>query len=228
MNPIEIGAVKSANPPPQQGVHSESHTFGVAPHEQVYQPPQTIPVAPTLPVQLPVPNKYAPTGWRKKVSIEFDLHVPSGQVCRIRRLETNDVFRLKILDHLDQFLPMLLDDKLDDQQRDEKIQNAVKNNTHLIDDLYGVVDIVVMACCLKPAITANVDATYYGTEADWGNPDFLAIVHIDDIDLMDRMAIFEAAFGAESAGLKSFFQQKASVEPVQSVQDVHLPTESVS
>src|SRR6516164_10969149 len=51
---------------------------------------------PFKPEMAPV-NPYAPTGWRKKQRTEFDVTLPSGQLCRVLRLEREDLFRLNLM-----------------------------------------------------------------------------------------------------------------------------------
>jgi hypothetical protein len=176
----------------------------VAPQPEAVQQP----VAPT--------NKYAATGWRRKQSVEFDLQVPSGQWCRVRRLEKNDIFRLRIVDHLDSILPMLVDIG-DGADKEKRIAESLKANAHLIDDMYTVIDVVVMACCINPAVTTELAAV--NEDAD------PAIVLIDNIDVDDRMVIFGAAFGRDANELKSVIPTQTGVEPVSTGQVIQLPTE---
>lgn len=167
-------------------------------------------------------NRYAPTGWRKKHSIEFDYQTPSGQVCRLRRLERNDIIKLKLIDHMDDLLPKLID--IGDATP-EKITEALKDNMHLIDGLYNAADVVVMACCVRPMVTSDPNLVSYGTEADELDPNFVAVVSLDDIDIEDRMAIFLAAFGSDAAGLKSVSPEATSMESVPASENIQLSTQ---
>lgn len=183
-------------------------------------------VAPTLPPPVTVPaNRYAPTGWRKKQSVEFDIDLPSGQVVRIRRLERNDLFRLKIMDHLDDLLPLLIDPDLSEAEKDVKLKEAIGSNKNLIDNMYSVIDVVVMACCLNPMVCADSSMASYGSEVDQADPNFVSVVHIDDIDIDDRQIIFSAAFGSDASHLKSVQGETPSVEPLPAVESVLLPSE---
>jgi hypothetical protein len=153
--------------------------------------------------------------------------MPSGQWCRIRRLDRIDLFKLKILDHLDNLLPQLIDIG-DDDQKAAKIQDALKKNMDLVDDMYTVIDIIVMACSVRPLVTDDKTKVNYGTEADWANPEFTAVVHLDDIELEDRQLIFGSAFAGDAEALKSVPQPAGSLGDVPAVSGVQLPTEPTS
>jgi hypothetical protein len=185
---------------------------------QVTPPP--IPQEPIKPV-----NPYAPTGWRKKQSLEFDLTLPSGQTVRLRRLDRADLFKLRIIDHLDTLLPMLID-MADDTSSDD-IREQIKDKSGVIGDMVNAADVAILACCIRPAVTNDPKATYYGTEAEQADPNFWPIFHIDDIDLDDKLAIFTAVFKGESDALKSVSRAPVSVEPVSTNPVVSLPTEPV-
>lgn len=230
-NPIGLENVQSANPPqagpPQEFIPSQTppsaHVpqgyagIGTAPKHATADSGQFI--APTIPPK-PV-NPYAPTGWRKKVSVEFDLQVPSGQLCRIRRLDRNDLFKLKIVDKLDTLLPMLLDmDGQTPEERSEKIKEKVKANPEIVDDMYNVQDLIVLACCVRPYVTNDQSLTDYDAE--------IPIVHIDDIDIEDRGMIFAYAFGRDADELKSVASEASIVQSVPTGQDFQLPTQPSS
>lgn len=224
-NPIQVGPLTDANPrkldpiphqhqlPPQgsPGTQSASasgpHTVGISPGIKLSD---TLPDKPT--------NPYAPTGWRRKQAVEFDVQLPSGQVARIRRLERNDLFKLKIIDHLDKLLPLLIDNSSSDEQQ-TKVKEAISRNAHMIDDLFNVMDIVVFACCVNPMVTADPNAVIIDETIP------VNVVHIDDIDVDDRMIIFNAAFGLEADALKSVLGQASGVGSVPAVEDVQLPAQ---
>lgn len=214
-NPIEVGNLQHVEGSLLQPPNNPADVFK-SDSGLLVPPPD-----PRLPA-----NPYAPTGWRKKVSVEFDLVVPSGQKCRIRRLERNDMFKLRIIDHLDQLLPLLVDSEgASEDERNAKIAEAVKTNASMIDGIYTVVDIVVMNCCVRPLVTNDADMAIEGTERDWEDPNFISIVHLDDIELEDRMYIFAAAFRREADQLKSVRESQTSVEPVPTSQVVPGTTE---
>lgn len=230
--PIEFARMQSANLPTEDDFKQQAETEGVDPSQLppdfveqakkygLIKSDSGVKVAETL----PPPNPYVPTGWRKRQTVEFDLTLPSGQTCRARRLERNDVIKLKIVDQLDTLLPLLID-LPEGPERDEKIKQVMKDDPSAIEGMFGVIDIVVMACCLKPAVTANEAAVNYGTPLEWGDPTFVPIAYIDDIEPEDKVAIFAAAFGADMSDLKSAGSATPSVAHLPASQSVQLPTQ---
>ena len=178
------------------------------------------PVAPTLPTppsseQITKPvNPYAPTGWRRKQRVEFDVTLPSGQTARMMRFERDDLLRLGLMEYLDTFTPILFDNTIDDNQRDEKIRETLKEHPEAINDMFVAIDKVVMAATIRPRVTDDPEQTNYGTEEDWEDPDFTATVHVDDIGMAERMYLFGAAFGRSMDELKSVWEQTESVGSV--------------
>ena len=203
-------------PPPEQEVPLDPQL-----HEQAFV--QAAPVDPPGRHHAPA-NKFAPTGWRQRVSVEFDYQVPSGQWCRLRRLDKVDLFKLRILDHMDNLLPQLIDVG-DDQQQQAKVQQAIQKNMNLVDDMYNVIDIVTMAACVRPMVTDDKSKTNYGTAEDWENPDFIATVHIDDVIIEDKQAIFQASFKGDVDALKSAAEQEVRVGDLPASPGVPLPTQ---
>lgn len=157
-------------------------------------------------------NPYAPVGWQKQRRVEFDFELPSGQMCRITRLEREDLIRLNLMEYLNTFAPLLLDQNKSEGDRRSEMEEMVKQKPESIGQLFTAVDKVVMACTLRPKITDNKDKVNYGTESDWANPNFTATVHIDNIDMMERLYIFGAAFGKSMDDLKSVWGEAESLD----------------
>jgi len=160
-----------------------------------------------FPVEKQPANPYAPTGWRKKNRVQFDLELPSGQLCLITRLERDDLLRLNLMQYLDTFTPMLLGNTATDEQNAADMTEIIQRNPQALQKLLTAIDKVVMACTLKPQITEDKSKVNYGDEDDWRNPDFVATVLLDDIDSFERMFIFGAAFGRDMDDLKSVLEQ---------------------
>lgn len=154
-------------------------------------------------VDAPAANPYAPTGWGANEREEMDLVTPSGQNCRVRRLERDDVIDLGLLKHLDTFTPLLLDTKMSDAEKVQRAEALVRKNPHAMGDMFGAVDKVVEAACVSPRVTFNQDHEYMGGPMEWADPTFTATIYIKRIDIVDRMAIFNAAFGRSIDQLKS-------------------------
>lgn len=164
-----------------------------------------------VPVDTAVANPYAPTGWRRKEKVLFDVETPSGQTCEVMRLERDDLMRLDLLQYLDTFTPLLLEDSLSEDERSAQMTEIVKDNPESLQKMFKAIDKVILACVTKPHITEEHSKVNYGSERDWGNPNFVATVHLDDIDTFDRMYIFGAAFGRDMDDLKSVLQQAQGV-----------------
>lgn len=185
--------------------------------------PDDLAGAPAMP-EAPV-NPYAPTGWRKKQRVEFDLELPSGQLCRVMRLERDDLLRLNLMEHLDTFTPMLLDNSMSDEARQEMAAQTVKDDPAALSKMLKAVDKVVLSACVKPKITEDPKRVNYGTEKDWANPDWVGTVHIDDIDTFERMFIFGAAFGRSMDDLKSILEQAEGLDGLADVPVVPQTTQ---
>lgn len=170
-------------------------------------------------------NPYAPTGWRKKQRMEFDMELPSGQMCRVMRLERDDLLRLDLLQYLDTFTPMLLDGAMSDQERQEQATQSVKDDPAALSKMLKAVDKVVLAATIKPKITEDRGKVNYGTERDWANPNWVGTVHLDDIDTFERMFIFGAAFGRSMDDLKSIFEQAEGLDGLADVAGVPQGTQ---
>jgi hypothetical protein len=163
----------------------------------------TAPPVPDTPV-----NPYAPTGWKRKHRIEFDLQTPSGQMCRVMRLEREDLFRMNLMQYLDTFTPTLMDDAVvSEAEKDRKVKEALQSNPNALGNMFMAIDQVVMAATIRPKVTDDEALVDYGKPKDWANPKFIATAYVNDISMDDRMAIFGAAFGKSMDDLKSVFDQ---------------------
>lgn len=162
----------------------------------------------------PVVNPYAPTGWQRKNRAEFDINLPSGQLCRVMRIEREDLFRMNLMGYLDTFTPMLMEDTISSEERGKRIRERMTNDPHAVANMFMAIDEVCMAATIRPRITDDQDKVDYGGPADWANPNFIATANINDISMDDRFAIFAAAFGRSMEDLKSLFEQTPSVASV--------------
>ena len=170
-------------------------------------------------------NPYAPVGWQKQRRIEFDFELPSGQMCRLTRLEREDLIRLNLMEYLNTFAPMLLDQSKTDDERRSEMEATVKEHPESIGQLFTAVGKVVMACTLRPKITDDPKKVSYGSEKDWANPNFTATVHLDNIDMMERLYIFGAAFGKSMDDLKSLWGEAEGMDGLADVPGVQRDTE---
>lgn len=195
------------------------------PAEDYYDPPAPSYDLGNKRAEARVVNPYAPTGWRKKQRLEFDLELPSGQLCRVMRLERDDVMRMGLMEYLNTFAPMLMDQALSDEERQTQMQEKVQDDPKALGDMLDAIDKVVMTCCVKPRVTQDPKLVNYGDEEDWGDPNFTPVAYLDDIDSFEKMYIFGAAFGSDMDHLKSVLQQAQSMAGMGSQPSVQPTTE---
>lgn len=163
-------------------------------------------------------NPYAPVGWAAKRRIEFDVRLPDvrdasgnvvaqGQLCRLIRMERDDLFRLNLHEYLDTFTPMLMGQDMSEDERREAMEDKMQEDPEALTKMLGAIDIITMAACIKPRVTDDPALVDIGTPDDWADPSFVATVPLENISLMDRMFIFGAAFGRSMDDLKSLYEQ---------------------
>lgn len=162
-------------------------------------PPQVIPAIPPGGV-----NPYAPTGWAGRNRVESDVELPSGQLVRVRRLEREDLVRLRLMGYMDTFTPILMEDTVSAEERNRRIKEKMGNDTNAIADMFAAIDQVVMFACVRPRVTSDQKLADYGGPQDWENPNFIATAFIEHITMDDRFAVFAASFGRSMEDLKSF------------------------
>lgn len=165
------------------------------------------------PVADPV-NPWAPTGWAAKARVEFDVKLPmSGQFCRLIRMERDDLFRLDLVEYLNTFLPLLMDDAtISAEAQQSKMEQTMKDDPSAITKMLRAIDIIAMTACVKPKITEDENLVDIGGPDDWANPNFIATVPLRNIPVVERMFIFGAAFGRSMDDLKSLLEQAESLD----------------
>ena len=214
------GASRVQSEPVDEPVKATRHATGDEPDVSGIAEP--IHVADTLPPKPPA-NPYAPTGWQTKSRVEFDLTLPSGQLCRLMRLEREDLFRLNLMEYLDTFTPMLMGD-MNDEERSLKMKEAMTENPEALMKMLQAIDKIVMAATIKPRVTDDEELVDIGTEKDWSNPNFVATIPVENIPMMERMYIFGAAFGRSMDDLKSLWDQAEGMGSLADVPSVQQST----
>jgi hypothetical protein len=127
------------------------------------------------------------------------------------RLEREDLFRMNLIQYLDTFTPLLMQDSVSDAAARRQIQNAVKDDPAALSKMFIAIDQVVMAATIRPKVTDDENKVDYGQPSDWANPKFVATAYINDLEMEDRMAIFGSAFGRSMDDLKSVWEQDPGV-----------------
>ncbi|KMV23337.1 hypothetical protein ACT16_06590 [Mycobacterium heckeshornense] len=130
---------------------------------------------------------------------EFDLELPSGGFVRLRKLSKNQILTLNLVEVLDGFTPELLEAARSGEQISDEDAAKVLADPERNSKIFGPVDRVVAAACVKPAVVLDSptlpDASQY---------------NVADVDLEDKLAIFSAAFGEQLAALKSVRAQQST------------------
>jgi hypothetical protein len=191
----------------------EPHRYASGDEPSVSQPPKPESIHGVDSV-----NPYAPVGWAAKCRVEFDVRLPDvkdaagntvaqGQLCRLIRLERDDLFRLNLHEYLDTFTPILMGQEMSEDDRREAMEEKMQEDPEALTKMLGAIDIITMAACIKPRITDDPSLVDIGTPDDWTDPNFVATVPLENISLMDRMFIFGAAFGRSMDDLKSLYSQ---------------------
>lgn len=160
-------------PKPDDGVMKDALDAAEA---QAPEPPASDPVtAGPAPAASVVPEDL-PYGFRK--AEEFDFITPNGDKVRLRKLRRTQVFKMKLYNIGDSFGPELLKgiNPEDEQMSDEDAERAVKTVAALTDN--PVFDRVIVAALICPKVTL-------------GDP------VLDEIELEDKIAIFNAVMPAE-------------------------------
>jgi len=133
------------------------------------------------------------TGYFIPRSIELDLTLPSGGKVRYRKIRDGSELELDLVELLDSFTPELLKAAADNDET-EVTRTVAKRETR--EKIFGPVDRVVAAAVVIPVVVLEGPSTDDGSQ-----------VNVKHMDLLDRMAIFNAAFGEQLSRLKSVLSQ---------------------
>lgn len=157
------------------------------------------------------------TTWGKNKGEFHELTVPSGQDCLVRRPGVEALIELGLLDKVDG-LTGLVDQKHIKRVKGEKtvdVESLAKDKGSLLAVIKTVNEIVVHVVVepeLHPIPVAGEDGTVPARDLD--------LVYVDDVDLNDKMFIFQYAIGG-SSDLEPFREQSkqnvGSVDPVKTV-----------
>jgi hypothetical protein len=120
---------------------------------------------------------------------EFDFPLPSGGFVRVRQLTMPRAIELGILNMKDSFAAKLLKDINDTDQElsdeaAEELEEALKDPTRR-ENFFGPLNRIAVAALVCP--TAILDGEATGEDQ----------IHVDDVELIDKVAIFEAAMPDE-------------------------------
>lgn len=143
---------------------------------------------PAPPVEVPAAASPRSYGFAK--SDEFDLELPSGSLVRCRKLTKSYLLSLNLIEVMDGFTSELMEEA---KSADATVANAAAlkaiTDPERNAKIFGPVDRVVVSSVVIPTVVRS------GATGDQ--------VCVDDIDLEDKLTIFDAAIGEQLAALKS-------------------------
>lgn len=170
-------------------------------------------------------DPYAVTGWGKPQIETFDVVVPSGQRCQVRKLKMEDVLAHGILNDLDAFSTALLaEDGTEVKDDSPGAVMAQIQNPEKFSKLQSTVDKIIMITVQQPIIYTVPDQIVVdGKVAD--GPRVAGRVYIDQVGFLDKMEIFNQVF----EGFRNLDQfregQEAGLGTVEDVQGVQSTAE---
>lgn len=218
--------------------------FGPAPTQDQPQPAQ--PEAPVFGQQVPPPSATAATpadpyggapgqdyvqqvdpmsaqAWKRPAE-EFDLTVPSGNVCKVRSSGGMAMFMQKGM--IPNSLMPIIKEHMNDSRELQATAGDVLENPELLENMMELADNVVMHVVVLPEIQPIPMVPGEGGEMvvvpqEARNP---AILYVDEVDMNDKMFIFQWAMGGTKDVERFREEQKASLEDLSAVQTVELPS----
>ena len=190
-------------------------------------------------------DKYAPTAWGG--GNEFDFTTPSGQLCRLRRMDPVALLGEGLLDKLDFLTSMVVSDHLPnakktalerakeakakvgtagmteeekEAEKNSKVMEEIFQDPKRMQELVKTLDKVLVAVTIKPEILAIPEV--------FENNRVEGAIYTDHIDFNDKMAIFNRMMKGVK-DLESF--REDAVESVGSVArsaSVSKPTKRIT
>jgi hypothetical protein len=140
------------------------------------------------------------------------LTVPSGQRCKARRIGLDVFLRNGTVPNT---LMPIIRESMSTGDTDFKVDDFTPE---MLEDLITMVDNIVMEAVVEPVLQ-RPPATAAERSDD--------IIYTDDVDLDDRMFIFNWVVGGSSDLEKFRKEQAAAVDNLRPGADVELPSESV-
>lgn len=148
--------------------------------------------------------------WGSKTH-EYELEVPSGQVCLIKKVDPQQLVAMGVIDQVD-VLTKLVDTKHvkrvkgKPQSTPNKVDvAALSKNPQAIVDILALSDKVVEAVILKPNVKRPIVRDEHGQPKFFNGKEIPlpyedrveGQIYTDMIDSMDRMFIFQRAVGGD-------------------------------
>jgi hypothetical protein len=152
-------------------------------------------------------DPYAVTSWGV-TNKPFEKVTPSGQRCLVRKLEMEDILVHGLMNELDGISTALMSEEGSDPKDDSSLMNAFQDQKKF-KQLNATIGKIIEITVLKPTI-------YSVPEGDEQRVKGRA--YIDQVDFMDKMALFQAVFEGFK-GLETFREEStAGLGTVENVQ----------
>lgn len=138
-------------------------------------------------------NKYAPTSWGDTA---FDFECPSGQLCRMQKVDVDALLRTGLmgkLDSLSGIVEGLIPKPGKAPKQEDAMEIAKKLSTRSAEDLAqltGLVNVIVQEAVIEPKLSEFVNC---------GEDE----IYVGRVSFGDRMAIFNKAL-EDTANLQQF------------------------
>jgi len=169
----------------------------------------------------------------KKNKAAIDLELPSGNVCFAKR-KTLDVFLAEgvIPNSLMQIIQQQLDEtegKTNDLQGELQ---KVASDPDKLRDIMALADAITVGCVKEPMCLSNLRST--GRVDEDGRPIMEVIpeadrdeelLYVDEVDMDDKMFIFQWAVGGTASVERFRSEQAALVADLSGSEEVERPTE---
>jgi hypothetical protein len=179
-----------------------------------------------VPASQPPVDPYAPTSWG--LPTEEDFRCPSGQLCRVRRVDIMDLLGGGLLNSLDFVTRIVRDEHIPKAAVGPKAAESAKKSAmkaladggpEQMGEFKKAIDSVVLRVVAKPTLWAVPDE---------GEPRVDGCVYVDSVAFTDKVQIFNwAVSGGRNAQDIEQFRPDAD-EPVGAVEHVEVvPTEAV-
>lgn len=164
----ELALLRAREPQPEQSN---------VPATPIYAPPSAAPAD-----QAPSADPYAITAWADS---GYDFRVPSGQLCRLRKLDPAKLAVSGILDKITR-LPGLAQDQIDRAEGAPPMKADEMPSADAVSALSEVLSMLVPLAVEKPTI--------YPVPAE-GEERVTGRVYLDSVDFTDQVAIMERVTG---------------------------------
>lgn len=191
--PVQQGDGQPCTLPPPGWACSKGagHEPPCAASQVITEPPAADPPSPGVGAPPASAAVERPYGFPRKNNFEDDLDLPSGARVRYRKIWDGSELELELVELMDGFTPELLA-AAQSQDEVETARALAKQDNR--EKVFGPINRIVVAAVICPTVVMDGPTT--DTQ-----------INVKDIDMVDRLLIFNAAFGEQLARLKSVLSE---------------------